>query len=440
MKRIFISFFAFFLNYNLSIAQGDETYGLLNYNSVVKNLEKSDEQIKNEKKKMKTRTWINRAGYFMDAYEVNIEMLQPGMTYENIALYKGKAKSEKMVDDFKVYVYDNIDLYFKDGALQHWIETNPAHEDPLPVAYGAFLKAIELDEKGKVPKKISDDLLRLKNSAVRMASDKYYKKDYEGAYKYFKLAAQTTEIEGYEAPLDTSLYFNVGLTANLSENMKEAAKYYEKAIEVNYPDVNVYYFLSDIYLNELKDTTAAIEVLKKGFDAHPDEKKIVLLLIDSFIKTDQAEAAIDYIEIAKKNDQQNSALFFAEGALREELDEPEKAVTAYEKAIELDNENFNAMFNLGVHYYNKARLIYDKIGDIEDDAEYEKARKQAELLLREAAPKLENAFETGEKIEEPEEALKIVAETLQTIYYRLKEYPEYQKKYDEIKMVLKTFE
>jgi hypothetical protein len=43
-----------------------------------------------------------------------------------------------------VMVYDNIDIYFEEGQLVGWNETNVIHESPLEEAYSAFQRPLIL--------------------------------------------------------------------------------------------------------------------------------------------------------------------------------------------------------------------------------------------------------------------------------------------------------
>ena len=63
-----------------------------------------------------------------------------------------------MVRCMETYIYEHMKYTFVNGALQDWERMDPIHEDPLRVAMDAYLKALELDEDGKLEAKIKERL------------------------------------------------------------------------------------------------------------------------------------------------------------------------------------------------------------------------------------------------------------------------------------------
>jgi len=71
----------------------------------------------------------------------------------------------------------------------------------------------------------------------------------------------------------------------------------------------------------------------------------------------------------------------------------DKAESAYKKSIEIDDAYFDAYFNIGVLYNNRAAFVYEKIKDIKSDTEYAKAKKDADQVYLAAVPYFEKAHE-----------------------------------------------
>jgi hypothetical protein len=86
---------------------------------------------------------------------------------------------------------------------------------------------------------------------------------------------------------------------------------------------------------------------------------------------------------------------------------------------------FDASYNLGVLYFNKAVKIYEDASKISDNTEFEKVQKQGDEMLLNAVPYMEKAHEL-------DAADRSSLETLKTIFYRLKMDDKYQAVVKEI--------
>ena len=86
---------------------------------------------------------------------------------------------------------------------------------------------------------------------------------------------------------------------------------------------------------------------------------------------------------------------------------------------------FDANFNLGVLYFNKAVKIYEDASKISDNAEYEKIKTEGDDMLQQSVPYMEKAHEI-----DPKDRASL--ETLKTIFYRLKMTDKYQEVVDEL--------
>jgi tetratricopeptide (TPR) repeat protein len=64
---------------------------------------------------------------------------------------------------------------------------------------------------------------------------------------------------------------------------------------------------------------------------------------------------------------------------------------AYKKALELDASNFDAAYNVGVLYNNRAAYEYEKCSKLKDDAAYAKCKKVADDIYTKAVPFFEKA-------------------------------------------------
>ena len=77
MKRLIIA--SIFLAAVFSTNAQEVASPTLNYNSLEKKLNKSNEAINDAKDKLKASTWFSRGELFLDVHEVNIEFVRMGM-------------------------------------------------------------------------------------------------------------------------------------------------------------------------------------------------------------------------------------------------------------------------------------------------------------------------------------------------------------------------
>jgi len=86
----------------------------------------------------------------------------------------------------------------------------------------------------------------------------------------------------------------------------------------------------------------------------------------------------------------------------------------------MEPEFYDAQYNLGVLYYNKAVKIYEEASKITDNTEFEKVSAQGNEVLLQAVPYMERASQL-----DPND--KFSLETLKTIYYRMKMTDKYNE-------------
>lgn len=429
MRQLIISFFLI-IGFFIVHAQ-EMTTPTLNYNALEKKLAKSDEDIKNPKKSTDPKTWFTRGELFQDINDVNTEFVRLGMGLSETKLFLSNPEEVRTVEEDgrvqEVYVYERINLVFENDVLVDWEETEVIHPDPLPEALASYEKALDLDEDGKLDKKIKDNLDRLKLQLEIKAIMGFNKKDYNSSLTAFENILRAGRTRVYEGLIDTIVIYNTALAARNAGNHQKAIEYFRQAIDLNYGGSDAYYLLKEEFMT-IKDSTAAIRTLEEGYHKYPDTTLILIELVNFYLTTDNVEEGLKYLELAQEQEASNPSIYFAQGTLYEKLGEKEKAMDFYNKAIEVDPEYFNAYFNIGALYYNKAVEMYEEANLIENLEAYNEAKAKADEALKLAIPPMEKAYEIN-----PEERAPL--ETLQTVYYRLQmmeEYEEVKKKLEEM--------
>ena len=310
--------------------------------------------------------------------------------------------------------------YFAKGKLcQASFESeNPKYKalytDPLEESYTAFEKAMELDLKGNIKKKIITNMTysSLAMDLFNQGSKMFEAKDFAAALKSFETQIKISESDKFVGAIDTGMYYNAGLAAINSGNHNSAIKYFEKCAEMKYLGITPYYQIYESYLG-LGDTVKAESVLKGLGDKFPGDKTITLQLIDLYIKSNKHDEAQKYIKVAKEADPTNATLYFAAGIMYLNQSKYDEAIEELTKSIELNPEVYDAQYGLGAAYINKASDMFVKANEIMDVKKYSEAIDLANIVYAKALPYMEKAYQIN-----PEDVYAM--RSLQELYYRLK--------------------
>jgi tetratricopeptide (TPR) repeat protein len=387
----------------------------LDYSSLERKMLKSDAAIKEDKQKAKAKTWLERGELFQDINDVNIQTIREGMsTTEAKIFYKAPLEIKNVQTEKgagEEYDYERIHLVFVNGKLIDWTEIKNLVENPLAESYNSFKKCISIDTVGKYKKDLKTDLERFKKQAESKGVYEYNKKDFDKALEFFEYSYDINKLPYFNGVVDTAIIYNLGIVALKANKNDKAVKYFKEAIVYHYGESTSYVHLRNAYL-AIGDTVSALNILKEGADKYPESTAMLIELINYYLTKGEAKTALEYLKLAKQKDTTNASFYFAEGTLHEKLNEPELALAAYTKAIQLDPKNFNSFYNLGAFYYNKAVKMMATANDIMDNKKYEIAKKDAEFVFKQAIPYLEKAHEI-----KSDDAS--TSETLKNLYFRL---------------------
>lgn len=315
---------------------------------------------------------------------------------------------------------DWFNTYFAKGKLcQASFESeNPKfkefYADPLAEAYTAYEKAMELDPKGTMKKKIITNMVynSLAVNLYAQGSARFEAKEYEAALKSFETQIKITESDKYAGAIDTGMYYNAGLAAVNSGKYNEAIKYFEKCAEMKYLGITPYYQIYESWLG-LGDTVKAESILTSLTDKFPGDKGITLQLIDLYIKSNKNEEALKYIKVAKEADPGNYSLYFAAGIIFLNANRNDEAIVELGKSIELKGDLYDTQYGMGAAYINKASDMFVKANEIMDVKKYTEAIDQANAVYSKALPYMEKALEL-----KPDDVYAM--RSLKELYYRLK--------------------
>ncbi len=293
--------------------------------------------------------------------------------------------------------------------------------------YDYFNKALPLDPvtdaKGKVKTKYTKDIIGTLASFFTDYSsagvDLYNAQDYKGAYNAWNIFNQMGENPDIRAklnnvPADTifgEVYFNQAIAAWQEEMLPEALAAFKAAESKGYNKKQLYDYTIAVATN-LKDDDSVLEYAKKGQELYGKEDATYMgQIVNYYLQKKDFDQAFATINEAIAADPSNAQYYVVQGILYENQEKPQEAKAAYEKAVELDSENAQALANYGRAICNEAYIYADQAPTVqaEYDAYYASKIRPA---FEKAAEILERAYELDN---ENMDTLKY----LENIYYNL---------------------
>lgn len=424
MKRISLFVSALMLLTGSLFAQDAASGGsALNYSGLENKLKKSDADIQDPKKNIKAKTWTSRAALLVDIYNVNNDVIRKGMDVASVKLFYKEPKeiqsSQDGPDKVDIYVYDRVNLTFRNGLLDSWKETVSITEDPLGKAITAVNEAVKVNGDGKADKDIVEVVKSLKTAIETDAVAQYEKKEFKASHDNFVKLLDMNNIPQLKGQVDTVYMYYAGRAALEAADYPEAVKMFDLAAANKYEDPFLYVFRKQAYFGA-GDTAKGVAVIDEGFNKYPDNSSIMIELINYYLVTSQGDAALKLLGKAKAADPSNVSYTFAEGTLYDKMGDFPNAEKSYKTCLDMNPKFFDAAYNLGVLYFNNAVKIYEEASKISDNTEFEKKQKQGDDMLMNAVPYMEKAHEL-----DPTDRSSL--ETLKTVFYRLKMDDKYQE-------------
>lgn len=302
--------------------------------------------------------------------------------------------------------------------------------NPLETAYQALQVAREKDVDNKNLIEIQQALLVMSELTFNGAVEAFNEADYNTASKSFLRSYELSESFG---TIDTTTLYNAALAAEMSQNFDQAEEMYEQLIEMKYNQPYMYSSMSTVKMAQ-GDTLEATRFIKMGREIYPDELNLIFSEANIYIFTGQIEEAREVLNLALEKDPENPNLHFAFAANYDKMAQDttytredrmfafKEAEKSYQKAIEIEEEYFDAIYNLGVLYFNEGIRIFEeadiKLRENPTSAafrQYEQDEKRFQEQWLTAQPYLEKAMSM---IDEDDPNLEVVVVSLLQLYAR----------------------
>jgi tetratricopeptide (TPR) repeat protein len=295
----------------------------------------------------------------------------------------------------------------------------------LQDAVDRYMKAIELDkaDNGRFENEIKVALTFFLNELTNAGIEGFNEQNFENAMMAFENVLKINKLDMFQQEnptVDTAIIYNTGLAAYNAKKWDKAAKYLEESIEYNYGGGDAVLLLHQVF-GTMQDSTKMAQNLQTGFEKYPEDDRLLTQLINYYLETKQNDEAKAYLNQAIEKAPENPTYYYARGVLADQEQNYEKAIDDYKMALEKDPMYFDALYNLGVIFYNQAIEQMNVANDETEHAKFKAEKAKADSLFQTSLPYMESAHKA-----KPDDVA--VLESLKGLYYRF----EMNDKYDEI--------
>ena len=299
----------------------------------------------------------------------------------------------------------------------------------ISTAEDAIKKAKETDTKNEYSKLIQHASLELGQIQLDKGVKAYQNKKYDDAYSAFDAAQKVIP-----APDDTLAILYAGVSAANGKNYPNAIKNYSKLLTTDYKDKSkIYADMPTLYLLN-KDTAGAVKIAAEAVAKYPanadlrkeeievslqaGQENDLLTKIDAAIKADPGNktlhyyAGLTYSQIAESSQKEINKLQKADKAANQgktgakivtnpkiaqlkqtRIENFNKAADEYKKAVDIDQNYFEAFLNLGYVSMAPAIDTYNDARFLNDNNAYNVAMKKANAQFAVAKPYLQKAVD-----------------------------------------------
>ena len=307
-------------------------------------------------------------------------------TYIEQAIIVEKSKTKEKTWRYRGNIYLNISR-----------DTTLAMEFPnaLRTAMESFLKAQEYDVKGRYEDEIKLGLANVQTDANGFGITHYNTTSFDKAGASFDLAS---EVARKFDMVDTMAIYNAALCYEKAGLNDLAIDRYKECADIEYQVPNVFLFISTLYRNAENDEEA-LKILQGARVTYPREQSLIIEELNIYLTNQDFERAKANLELAAEQDPTNEILWFSLGSVFDNLGNYDEAIIAYIKAIEVKSDYFDANYNLGALYFNKAVLGINEANEMwkprmtkTEASKQKKLEEDSKALFITARPYLEMAF------------------------------------------------
>jgi tetratricopeptide (TPR) repeat protein len=338
-------------------------------------------------------------GFVSSSFSQSTEVQNAYREWNKGKLDKAKAAIDKAAA-YESTMNDPKTLLYK-GGIYYDIAISPLpafqqlSANPLEEAYNAFQKAYVLDSKKKYEEDLVPRLLAVSELYFNRGVKSYEKGTQDNDKTELSKAVDNFEMsvkinDGF-GKIDTLAIYNAAFVSQLAGDNNRALQHYQKLIKYNYNKPNVYVSLSNVY-KALQDTAMALKIANSGRNLFRQNLDLLITETNIYLAQKRMDKAKENLYEAMKMDSTNPTIFFAVGTLWDSTGNFTEAESAYKRAIKVQPDYFDAIYNLGILYFNNGVVIFKAADAITDMNAYAKEKEKYEAAWNTAIPYLEKAL------------------------------------------------
>lgn len=309
---------------------------------------------------------------------------------------------------------NSLDAWTLRGKIYLSISNNPLLARDYPnaaeLSKESFERALRIDPSDKNLIMLRQNIRDLSGVFYDKGANLYEQADYAAAVTAFETSLEVSQLE---SEYDTSAAFNVSLCAFNAAQYDKAIKYAQIVVNSSIATPNIYAIQAESYFQS-GNRDAAVQTMDAAVARFPEDKTVYTSASSVYLRIGLNEKAGEILNTAleKWGDDASFQLFL--GIAYENDKEYEKAEAAYKKALEINPEYMDAIFDLGAFYVNQGIRLNDEANalPLEETAKYDELRAQANQSLNQALPYLQQV------IEKQPDNIKVMM-TLRDVYVQL---------------------
>jgi Tfp pilus assembly protein PilF len=259
-----------------------------------------------------------------------------------------------------------------------------AGENALEISIEAFKKGYSISNK--FDSEIKDAVYNKKFELEKYAGILYSGNMFNEALDIYSIQVDLSDAISM---VDSLSIFNSGICAEKAGKNAIAAESYLKCCEIGYKAPLIYALAANALRKDGKKAEAK-EILLVGRSKYPNDKDILLEVVNTDLEAGDNAAAEKSLADAIAEDPNNKQLYLTIGTIYIELKQDEKAEIALNKAIEIDPNYTDAQYQLGALLSGSAISMKQEASQLKQgDPNYEKMLAKADELYRKAVVPLE---------------------------------------------------
>lgn len=205
----------------------------------------------------------------------------------------------------------------------------------------------------------------------RKGNEAYEAGEFESAYKFLK------EVSDF-FPNDSTLAVNTALSAREIKNDDEALAYFKRAKNNGMRNPAAFQMMSNIYVGKL-DNVEAIRAIEEGLRLNPYNTMLTNDYINLLLDNEKYAEAKQVIENTLKIQTRDKLLYYLYGYLHQKSANMGTSELAYNRSIDLDQNYFDALYQLGLVYINVGNQALTS--PKRDAAKFSSSLNRAEIIL-----------------------------------------------------------